>query len=196
MGVHEGVRRAVFLDRDGVLNRVRLESGMPRPPAGCEELELLPGVPEALALLAQRELLLLVVTNQPDVARGRVSRNAVEDIHAQLKATLPLHDVLACYHDDGDGCDCRKPRPGLLLRAAAAFGIDLPRSFLVGDRWKDVVAGQAAGCRTLLIERPYSERGRCHPDHAVRDLFDAARRIAAVLSDRADGDPTPNPRRE
>ena len=183
------MRRAVFLDRDGVLNRVRVEDGIPRPPAGLGELELLPGVPEALALLAQHELLLLVVTNQPDVARGRVSRDAVEDIHARLKATLPLHDVLVCYHDDADGCDCRKPRPGLLLRAAAAFGLDLPRSFLVGDRWKDVAAGQLAGCTTFLLAGPHSERGRCHPDHEAGDLLDASRAILAALRGRGVGGP-------
>jgi len=175
------VRRAVFLDRDGVLNRVRLESGTPRPPAGVAELELLPGVPEALSLLAEHELVLLVATNQPDVARGRLRRDAVEDIHTWLKAALPLHDVLACYHDDADGCDCRKPLPGLLLRAAAAYGIDLPRSFLVGDRWKDVAAGQAAGCTTLLLDLPYSQRGRCRPDYQVADLLHAARIIVSLL---------------
>jgi D-glycero-D-manno-heptose 1,7-bisphosphate phosphatase len=184
VGVDAGLRRAVFLDRDGVLNRVRLEQGLPRPPRGREELELLPGVPEALALLASRGLLLLVVTNQPDVARGSLERSAVEGVHAQLRAALPLDDVLACYHDDADACECRKPRPGLLLRAAARYGLDLRRSFMVGDRWKDVAAGHAAGCTTFLLDLPYSEAARCRPDHRAADLPQAARAIVDLLGAR------------
>jgi D-glycero-D-manno-heptose 1,7-bisphosphate phosphatase len=175
------VRRAVFLDRDGVLNRLRHEGGVPRPPAGPDSLELLPGVEGALPRLADQGLLLVVVTNQPDVARGTLERAAVEAIHEKLRAELPLHDVLACYHDDADGCGCRKPRPGLLLRAAGDHAIDLSRSFLVGDRWKDVAAGRAAGCTTILIERPHSERDRCEPDYRAADLPGAARRILSLL---------------
>jgi D-glycero-D-manno-heptose 1,7-bisphosphate phosphatase len=175
------VRRAVFLDRDGVLNRMIDAEGALRAPSGPAELELLPGVAEAAALLAQQGLLLVVVTNQPDVARGLFGRAGVEEIHARLRRTLPLHDVFACFHEDRDGCDCRKPLPGMLLRAASEHGIDLARSFLVGDRWKDVAAGRAAGCTTFLVERPYSEPERCRPDHRVVDLLQAARLIVARL---------------
>ena len=171
----------MFLDRDGVLNRLRVEDGVPRPATGPDSLELLPGVADALWLLAERDLVLVVVTNQPDVARGRLERAAVEALHARLRAALPLHDVLACYHDDADGCGCRKPRPGLLLRAAGDHALDLSRSFLVGDRWKDVAAGRAAGCTTILIEQPHSERARCEPDYDAADLPGAARRILALL---------------
>lgn len=171
----------MFLDRDGVLNRLRVEDGVPRPPAGPDSLELLPGVADALSRLADRGLVLVVVTNQPDVARGGLERAAVETMHARLRAALPLHDVLACYHDDADGCSCRKPRPGLLLRAAGDHALDLSRSFLVGDRWKDVAAGRAAGCTTILIEQPHSERARCEPDYDAADLRGAARRILALL---------------
>jgi transaldolase len=172
------LRRAVFLDRDGVLNRTVVRDGAPRPPASPDELEILPGVPEALAALAARGWVLVVVTNQPDVARGRQARAVVEAINRRLLSTLPLRAVLACYHDDADRCDCRKPRPGLLRQAAAEHGLDLDASVMVGDRWSDVQAGAAAGCRTFLVRADYSEPERCRPDHEVADLGEAA---AAIL---------------
>jgi D-glycero-D-manno-heptose 1,7-bisphosphate phosphatase len=181
------VRRAVFLDRDGVLNRVSMRDGVPRPPADVTEVEILAGVPEALALLRAHGLLLVGVTNQPDVARGTLERVAVERINQHLMSRLPLQAILTCYHDDADGCSCRKPRPGLLLRAAEERAIGLRASFMVGDRWSDVVAGQAAGCLTFLVEAPYNERQRCQPDYVVADLADAARRIVALVRPGMEG---------
>jgi D-glycero-D-manno-heptose 1,7-bisphosphate phosphatase len=168
------LRPAVFLDRDGVLNRAFVRDGVTRPPASVEELEILPDVTEALDRLAGAGFALVVVTNQPDVARGTQTRGQVEAINARLREALPLLDVYVCYHDDADSCACRKPRAGMLLEAARCWGLDLGRSFLVGDRWSDVVAGQAAGCRAVLIETPHSGRGRCRPDHAAADLRGAA----------------------
>lgn len=182
MGVDALMARAVFLDRDGVLNRTEVRGGAPRPPATLAELQLLPGVPEALRLLAAEGLRLVVVTNQPDVARGATRAEEVEAIHAHLMATLPLDAVFACFHDEADGCSCRKPRPGMLQAAAAAHGIELDRSFMVGDRWRDVEAGRAAGCETYLLEQPWSEPGRCSPDHTVPDLLSAAREIARAIA--------------
>jgi D-glycero-D-manno-heptose 1,7-bisphosphate phosphatase len=177
------MRRAVFLDRDGVLNRTEVKGGAPRPPASVAELELLPGVEEALGLLAHEGLLLVVVTNQPDVARGAARKGDVEAIHRHLMGRLPLDAVFACYHDEADGCDCRKPKPGLLRAAAAEHGIDLATSFLVGDRWRDIEAGRAAGCVTLLLSRPYSQRERCDPDHEAADLAAAAATIVGRLGE-------------
>jgi D-glycero-D-manno-heptose 1,7-bisphosphate phosphatase len=167
-------RPAVFLDRDGVLNRVFVRAGVTHPPAGVEEFELLPGAVDAVRRLQAAGFALVVVTNQPDVARGVQTREGVEAIHARLRAELPMLEVLACYHDTGDGCVCRKPKPGMLREAAWRWQLDLQWSFLVGDRWSDVLAGQAAGCRTVLVETPYSGRARCQPDHCVRDLAEAA----------------------
>jgi D-glycero-D-manno-heptose 1,7-bisphosphate phosphatase len=165
---------AIFLDRDGVLNRVFVKGGVTHPPSSVEEFELLPGASEAVRLMHDVGFVLVVVTNQPDVARGIQTRDTVEAIHRRLLAELPMLEVLACYHDDGDGCACRKPKPGMLLEAARRWRLDLRQSFLVGDRWSDVQAGQAAGCRTLLVETPYSGRTRCQPDWCVRDLAEAA----------------------
>jgi D-glycero-D-manno-heptose 1,7-bisphosphate phosphatase len=178
------LRPAVFLDRDGVLNRVFERDGVTHPPACIEEFSLLPGAAEAVRRLHAAGFVLVVVTNQPDVARGVQTHEGVEAIHEHLRAELPMLEVLACYHDDADGCDCRKPKPGLLREAARRWTIDLRRSFLVGDRWSDVAAGQAAGCRALLVETPYSGGARCRPDRRVRNLAEAAEWILAYSGEK------------
>jgi D-glycero-D-manno-heptose 1,7-bisphosphate phosphatase len=150
--------RAVFLDRDGVINESIIRDGKPYPPPTLEALRVCAGVPEALHALRGAGFKLIVVTNQPDVGAGRQRRELVDAIHAHLQRRLPLDDVRACFHTDADGCGCRKPKPGLLLQAAADWGIDLEQSFMVGDRWRDIDAGRAAGCRTILIPHPYAER--------------------------------------
>ena len=175
------LRRATFLDRDGVLNRATVRDGKPYPPASRAEVEILPDVPDALHSLKAAGFLLIGATNQPDVARGTQRRDVVEAINAKLCATLPLDDLLVCYHDDRDDCDCRKPRPGLLLAAAAKHGIELAASYMIGDRWRDVGAGRAAGCATIWIDRGYTEAWPegCAPDHTVASLAEAAAWIIA-----------------
>ena len=149
--------RAVFLDRDGVLNRAVVREGKPHPPAGIAEMELMPGIREILDRLQGAGFLLIGVTNQPDVARGTQRREVVEAINARILEALPLQELLVCY-EDGNACPRRKPNPGMLLEAAERFAIDLTRSFMVGDRWSDVQAGQRAGCRTVFIDYGYKER--------------------------------------
>jgi D-glycero-D-manno-heptose 1,7-bisphosphate phosphatase len=166
--------RAVFLDRDGVLNAALERDGRPHPPTGPDELAILPGVPAALAELRRAGFLLLVVTNQPDVARGATTASAVEAIHAALRAALPLDGIYCCFHDDGDRCLCRKPAPGLLVEAARAWDVDLSRSFMVGDRWRDTEAGLAAGCRTVFVDRAWRERRPERWDARVGSLAEAA----------------------
>jgi D-sedoheptulose 7-phosphate isomerase len=168
-------RRAVFLDRDGVINRAIVRNGTPHPPATLEELEIFPDVPEALHELKAHGFELLVITNQPDVARGTQTRDAVEGIHQKLASTLPLDDILVCYHTDQDNCSCRKPKPGMLLEAARKHDLDLSVSFLIGDRWRDIEAGKNAGCKTILIEGGYHEKqSRQAPDARVGSLREAA----------------------
>lgn len=174
-------RSAVFLDRDGTLNRTFEVGGVPRPPDGPDALELLPGVAQAVDRLRRAGLVLIVVTNQPDVARGDTRREAVEAINAELRQRLPLDAIYCCYHDDPDGCDCRKPRPGMLISAAERFGLELSDSYLVGDRWKDVEAGRRVGCTTILLEASYSEAARSRPDHVVADLPAAVDLILTLL---------------
>ena len=166
--------RAVFLDRDGVLNEVMVREGLPYPPASLEDLRLAPDAAAALARLKATGFLLIVVTNQPDVARGTQSRAIVEAMNRAIGAALPLDDFFTCWHDDGDACGCRKPKPGLLVEAASRYGIDLKGSFLIGDRWRDIDAGAAAGCRTVLIDRHYRDRApEVPPAHRATSLTEA-----------------------
>jgi len=171
--------RAVFLDRDGVLNRSILREGKPYPPTVLEDFVLLPGVPEACHRLKEAGFLLVVATNQPDVGRGTLPQSAVEAMHQQLQEWLPLDRIEVCY-DPGGGeppSEFRKPRPGMLLRAARELEIDLARSFMVGDRWRDIDCGHAAGCTTVLIDYAYDEPIKTPPDYRAGSLWDAAQII-------------------
>ena len=164
----------MFLDRDGVLNEAVVRDGKPYPPANAASLRIFTGTAEALARLKERGYLLLVVTNQPDVARGKQKRETIEEINSRLRTELPLDDVLTCYHDDTDDCDCRKPQPGMIKRAAQHHCIDLSLSYMIGDRWRDIDAGANAGCKTILIDRGYAERAPASaPDARVGSLSDA-----------------------
>jgi len=174
MGIDHGRRRAVFLDRDGVINRTVVRGGRPYPPPNVATLELLPGVAEAMARLHEAGYRLVVVTNQPDIARGTQDRSVVDAMHAWIAAALPVDEFCVCVHDDDDQCDCRKPKPGMLRGAAESAGVDLAASFMVGDRWRDIEAGRAAGCRTVFIDHEYSERRPDAPDVTVRSLEEAA----------------------
>ncbi len=180
--------RAIFLDRDGVLNQAVLRAGISSPPANVGELRILPGVSDACAVLKGAGFLLIVVTNQPDVSRGSAAQETVEAINQELRANLPLDDIRACYHDDRDGCLCRKPNPGLLLQAAVDWKIDLGGSFMVGDRWKDIEAGKRAGCRTILVGEGMSPVANSCPDHRSKSLSEAAAWIvkqASIVEERA-----------
>lgn len=167
-------RRAVFLDRDGVLNRAIVRDGKPYPPSGLTDLEILPGVREATSSLHLAGWLLIVVTNQPDVARGTARRADVEAINLRLQRELPILEFRTCYHDSADGCGCRKPSPGALLAASAEHGVDLALSYMVGDRWRDIEAGQRAGCRTIFLDYGYAERQPAGVHYRVRSLAEAA----------------------
>jgi D-glycero-D-manno-heptose 1,7-bisphosphate phosphatase len=161
-----GQRSAVFLDRDGVLNEAVVVNGRPHPPDSAADLIVRPDTIEACIQLHEAGLLLVVVTNQPDIARGRQTWEGVEVINSELRRRMPLDDVRVCPHDDKDHCACRKPAPGLLVDGAAAWNIDLRQSVMVGDRWRDVEAGRRAGCAVVLIQRDYAEK----PPAADADL--------------------------
>jgi D-glycero-D-manno-heptose 1,7-bisphosphate phosphatase len=175
------MRRAVFLDRDGVLNRTIVRDGKPYAPASLAEMEILPGVADALAALRAAGFMLIVVTNQPDVARGTTSKAIVEAINNHLTRCLPLDEFRICYHDNADGCDCRKPLPGAILAAAKQHDIDLGSSYMVGDRWRDTEAGQRAGCKTIFIDYGYSEKQPDAVDYRVTSLQEAAQIILGEM---------------
>ena len=155
--------KAVFVDRDGVLNEAVVREGRPYAPGSLEELRIYPEAAQALARLKAAGYFLIVITNQPDVGRGQVTMETVEAINAKVRAALPVDDIRVCYHDDKDNCACRKPKPGLVLDAARDHGIDLAESYLVGDRWRDIDCGAAAGVRTVLVDRGWKERGPSKP---------------------------------
>jgi D-glycero-D-manno-heptose 1,7-bisphosphate phosphatase len=167
------VNRAVFLDRDGVLNRGVMQDGRPFAPIDVSEFQMMPGVAESLASLSAAGFLLIVATNQPDVARGRATRSGIEAIHEWMRRHLPLTAIRVCFHDDGDLCACRKPKAGLLVAAAVDYEIQLERSFMIGDRWRDIGAGKAAGCTAILVNR-FPEPLKVAPDLELADLQAAA----------------------
>ncbi|MEO7725233.1 MAG: HAD family hydrolase [Chthoniobacterales bacterium] len=178
MGEHQVIERAVFLDRDGVLNPPVVRAGRPYPPASLSGFELYPDVVDATMRLKAAGFLLVVVTNQPDVGRGTQTRAQVEVMHRKLQTALPCLDrIEVCYHagtEHGESCDCRKPKPGMVLRAAAELGINLAASYLIGDRWRDVDCAHAAGCRTVFIDRGYAEPLREAPNFTVGSFAEAA----------------------
>jgi len=166
--------RAVFLDRDGVLNKAFIRNGKPYSPDTVEEMIIVPDAADALNRLRQRGFRLIVATNQPDIARKRLTREQVDAMNAHLRSNLPLDAVEVCAHDDADNCDCRKPKPGLLLHAAQRDGIALDESFMIGDRYRDIEAGHSAGCRTILIGDGYGETFKAQPDAKFATLSEAA----------------------
>jgi D-glycero-D-manno-heptose 1,7-bisphosphate phosphatase len=172
----------VFLDRDGVINRAVVRNGKPYPPATLDDFQLLPGAAETMRALRAAGLLVIVVTNQPDVATGVQNQDVVEKMHETLLAGGLCDDVKACFHVEADGCHCRKPKPGMLLDAARERNIDLANSFLVGDRWRDIEAGHAAGCRSFFIDYRYDEKRPALPYTAVESLADAGKLILNILN--------------
>ena len=172
---------AVFLDRDGVINRVLVREDKPYPPQTLQELDVLPGVPSAISNLKRAGFRIIVVTNQPDVATGVQEQDVVEAMHAHLIDTLEIDEIRVCFHVDSDDCSCRKPRPGMLLDAVQVWGIDIQQSYMVGDRWRDIEAGKAIGCRTIMLRNVYDEQQAKDPDAVVDSLLEATK---FILNDR------------
>jgi D-glycero-D-manno-heptose 1,7-bisphosphate phosphatase len=176
--------KAVFLDRDGVLNEALLRQGNPYSPMTLAEVIVPPDVPAALDRLRHDGFRLIMVTNQPNIARRSQSREEVYIINHYLQELLRLDAAEVCEHDDADNCDCRKPKPGMLLRAAARDNIALTASFLVGDRWRDIEAGRRAGCRTILLGNGYSEPLPSLPNAVAATLSEATDWILAQKTEK------------
>jgi D-glycero-D-manno-heptose 1,7-bisphosphate phosphatase len=179
------VVRAVFLDRDGVINANLERNGKPVAPTCFADFRLLPGVDDAARRLKAAGFLLVVITNQPDVATGLTPRAECEAIHADIRRRLPIDDIVVCFHTDADNCTCRKPKAGMIFEAAAKHGIDLAASYMVGDRWRDVRAGHAAGCFTIFIDYGYPQDQSAEPDEIVTSLAEAASFILNKEMDKA-----------
>jgi len=177
------MKRAVFLDRDGVVNRAFVYNGVPMPPRTLEEVEILFGVKESIVLLKQHDFEVVIVTNQPDVARGFVTLDSVTQINELIELHLGITHFYTCFHDDSDKCNCRKPEPGLILKAAQDLGIDLSHSSMIGDRWRDIAAGQSAGCECFFIDYKYLEKSPAPPFTRVSSLIEATRMILEKSND-------------
>jgi len=180
---------AVFLDRDGVINEAIVRNGKPYPPAKVEDLVFPSGTFEAICSIRSSGYLVVVVTNQPDVAKGIQSKDTVEAIHGMIRRQLQVDDIKVCYHVDEDNCNCRKPKPGMILDAAKEYTIDLTRSYLIGDRWRDIEAGKAAGCKTILVQPKiaYNETQAQGMDATVGSLYEAATIILNNTIDKKGG---------
>ncbi len=174
-------RRGVFLDRDGVLNRCEVHNGKPYAPRHLKDFRLLPRAAAAVGDLKRAGLLIIVVTNQPDIGNGLTRPAELEAMHDKLRQAMPIDHVMVCPHRQDEACECRKPKPGMLFAAAKRWKIDLAKSFMVGDRWGDIVAGQAAGCYTVMVNRGYKEPRLATPDSCAKSLASAARLILSLV---------------
>jgi D-glycero-D-manno-heptose 1,7-bisphosphate phosphatase len=162
--------RAVFLDRDGVLNAIVERDGKPASPRTPDELQIVADALPTLKALKAQGFALFVVTNQPDIRRGLMSGASLDAIHAKLAAALPVDEIVACRHDNADNCHCRKPKPGLILDLAPRHKIDLSQSWMIGDQDRDITCGQAAGVRTVLLSRPYNSGVASSADIVMESL--------------------------
>ena len=171
-----GLRSAVFVDRDGVINEAIIREGKPYSPMRSEELHVIDGAAQACTQLQGAGYAVVVITNQPEIARGRLDTAELGRMHDSLRRQVPVDAIYYCPHDDRDGCDCRKPAPGLVHDASRDLDLDPTSSFLVGDRWRDIEAGRRAGCRTVLVGSGYGEKA-VDPDVCVESLAEAAKWI-------------------
>lgn len=173
--------KALFLDRDGVINKAYVRQGKSYPPSALDEFVILDGVREALEVSSQMGFLNLIVTNQPDIGTGQQSQGILDEIHDYIKKTLTIDDIFVCIHTDADVCSCRKPLPGMLLNAQEKWDVDFQKSFLVGDRWRDIGAAQAVGCDSFFIDYGYDERRPEYPHRTVSSLREAVQKICQLM---------------
>lgn len=169
----KAMKKAIFLDRDGVINKLVIRNGKAQAPYTLLEFDLYPGVEEAFQIISESDYLAIVVTNQPDVARGWVSHESVEMINNKILEMLPIDDIKVCFHTNSDQCLCRKPMPGMLLEAAKEWEIDLKNSFMIGDRYGDITAGVKAGCKTILVGAGDNQGDHPNPDYRANSLLES-----------------------
>ena len=178
------MKKSVFLDRDGVINKAIVKNGLPRSPNSLDELKILPGVKESIIKLKKLNFICLMVTNQPNVSRKKIDKNSVIQMNNFLKDEIALDDIFVCYHDDSDNCNCRKPKPGLLLQAGKKWDVDFKKSFMIGDRWRDIQAGEKVGCKTIFLDYKYNEKKPKKPDFVSDSLLNAAHIIEKLIHEK------------
>lgn len=168
----------VFLDRDGVLNVPTVIDNKAHAPLSLKDFSIVPGAPAAVERIRDAGFPVIIVTNQPQIATGSLQWDALHAMHTMLQAQVAVDDIFVCHHEDSERCTCRKPKPGMLEEAAGKWRLDLSRSYLIGDTWRDIEAGRAAGCYTVLLDRPYS--GPSEPECRVDTLAQAVDHILSL----------------
>jgi D-glycero-D-manno-heptose 1,7-bisphosphate phosphatase len=169
------MRLGVFIERDGVLNKARVEHLQQVSPAVFSDFQICKGARVPLQRLKAAGFVLIATTNQPGLSRGCQSRRELDRMHDALRRELPLDDVLVCPHDETDHCPCRKPNPGLLVEAGFTWHLDLDRCFVISDKWQDAEAARAVGCTSLLIQSPWL--GSVHRDLVLPSLAAAVEKL-------------------
>ena len=167
----------------GVLNSTRVENGRPFAPTHFKDFHLFKEALATTVALKKAGFLLVVVTNQPDVGNGITDCSEVKKMNEHLIDVLPIDRVKVCFHSQTDDCYCRKPRPGMLIETIEEYDIDPYRSFMIGDRWSDVQAGNAVNCSTIFLERGYSEQKQFSADYVCRNLTEATTYILNLIRD-------------
>jgi len=170
-------RKAIFLDRDGTLNKAYIENGLPISPSSLNKFKIIKGVKKSINKLKKLNFLCILITNQPDVFRGKISKKTVVKMNSYIKKKIKLDDMFVCYHDNEHNCNCRKPKPGLLVKASKKWKIDLNKSFMIGDRWKDILAGKKVGCKTIFINNNYKNDKKVKADFTFKSLLKAVNKI-------------------
>tara|TARA_B110001454_G_C12609668_1_gene388124 strand:+ start:204 stop:779 length:576 start_codon:yes stop_codon:yes gene_type:complete len=170
-------RKAIFLDRDGTLNKAYIENGLPISPSSLNKFKIIKGVKKSINRLKKLNFLCILITNQPDVFRGKISKKTVVKMNSYIKKKIKLDDMFVCYHDNEHNCNCRKPKPGLLVKASKKWKIDLNKSFMIGDRWKDILAGKKVGCKTIFINNNYKNDKKVKADFTFKSLLKAVNKI-------------------
>ena len=171
------MNKCVFWDRDGVINEAIIKEGVPTSPLHLKEFVFKPFIREVLKASKRFRYLNIIVTNQPNIARGLTTHKVIQSFHSKISKDLKIDDIFTCFHDDKDGCSCRKPKTGLLEAAAKKYDIDFKASLMVGDRWRDIEAGQRLQCQTIWVDNGYSEPTPSSFDYKVQSLHD----IHAIL---------------
>lgn len=174
------MKQAVFIERDGVLNQVRVERQHQVSPLTLEDFHLNQEAAPLLKRLKAAGLVLIATTNQPGLSRGYQSRRDLDRMHLLMQKTFCLDEILVCPHDETDRCPCRKPKPGLLVEAAFKWHLDLDRSFVVSDKWHDAEAARTAGCTSLLLQSPWVRS--VHRDFVLPNLAAIVEKILQLRS--------------
>ena len=173
MGNSEIKNKAIFFDRDGVLNAIKRINNKPFPPDNVDELELFPDVRDKLKFLKKLGFYLFLVTNQPDYKRGKQLKKNIVKINSLVKSFYQLDDTFTCWHAYDGQCECRKPKPGMIINASLKYKIYTSKSFMIGDRWKDIEAGNKAGCRSIFLDYNYDEKKPDKYDYSTNSIQDS-----------------------